>query len=78
MCNDGDLRLRDGVCEREGRVEVCLDDRWGTICDDGWGSNEASVVCGQLNFSREGEVSMKGVMSPIRDDTLTPLLPLNV
>ena len=60
VCNNGDVRLRDGVCEREGRVEVCLDDRWGTVCDDGWDSNEASVVCGQLGYARTGVMLMEG------------------
>ena len=38
-------------------MELCLDDRWGTVCDDGWDSREAAVVCGQLGYAREGEVS---------------------
>ncbi|CAN0062780.1 unnamed protein product [Lampetra fluviatilis] len=45
------LRLADGESEREGRVEVLVDGRWGTVCDDGWGRREAAVVCRQLGYS---------------------------
>ena len=51
---DGDIRLSDGRTDLEGRVEICLDNEWGTVCDDGWEEEDASVVCRQLGFSPEG------------------------
>ena len=51
---DGDIRLRDGATRFEGRVEICLDNVWGTVCDIEWGKEDASVVCRQLGFSSEG------------------------
>jgi len=54
-CNDGDIRLVGGSVSREGRVEVCYSNQWGTVCDDSFGSSEATVVCQQLGYSTSGK-----------------------
>lgn len=51
-CSDGDIRLVGGTLEEEGRVEICMNEFWGTVCDDGWSNVEANVVCRQLGYSR--------------------------
>lgn len=54
LCMDGDIRLVNGELVNEGRVEVCFDNQWGTICDDRWDNKEATVVCSQLGYSGKG------------------------
>ena len=57
-CSDSEVRLVDGSTPNEGRVEVCINQAWGTICGDSyWGSDDASVVCGQLGYLQGGEIS---------------------
>ena len=53
ICEDGQLRLAGVTATaRSGRVEVCFNETWGTICDSFWTVNDGRVACRQLGFSK--------------------------
>ena len=57
VCKDGGVRLSGGRSKNKGRVEVCVENRYGTVCDQSWSDADAAVVCSQLGFSRQGQHS---------------------
>ena len=65
-CEDGDVRLVEGNTQYEGRVEVCINRVWGTVCSSRyfsswewsfyyyWGTPDSNVVCRQLGYMELG------------------------
>ena len=48
--SSGSVQLVGGRSSNQGRVELCYNNRWGTVCDDAFDTNDAKVVCRQLGF----------------------------
>ena len=54
--------------------------RWGTVCNDGWKDNYATLVCAQLGFGSSGQLAdfgpgigsifLENVMCSINDTIL--------
>ena len=61
MCYDGNVRLVNGRQPHEGRIEICFNETWGTICDWiyplSWNRTQADVVCKQLGYPQAGEAT---------------------
>ena len=55
-CANGAVQLVGGYNQYEGRVEVCWNNQWGTVTDDGWSTYDARTVCRQLGYSTSGEL----------------------
>ncbi len=56
VCEQDDIRLQGGNDDRSGRVEICNDNAWGTICNNLWDNVDADVACGQLGYVEEGAI----------------------
>lgn len=56
-CADGALRLSGGVTSNQGRLEICMNGAWGSVCDSEglFTTDEAKVACREL-----GELQVEG------------------
>ena len=49
-CPEGAIRLQGRPVANEGRVEICNNNIWGTVCDDDWDFADVIVACFQLGL----------------------------
>ena len=45
----------NGTGPNVGRLEICIEGNWGTVCDDDWIQANAQVACRQLGYSPDGK-----------------------
>ena len=63
-CSTGDIRLVSTTNNTlEGRLEVCLNNNWGTVCDNLFGVPDANVACGQLGYQNSGSTVLLSCFS---------------
>ena len=55
LCENGDLRLDSSDAAVGGRLEVCYDGVWGSVCNEQWTTTHARVACTQLGLPSEGK-----------------------
>ena len=53
-CSTGDVRLVDGPLDSTGRLEVCVNQNWGTVCSRSWSLPDSQVLCRQLGYQETG------------------------
>ena len=56
-CERSSLKLVNG-----GRLEICINFVWGTVCDDAFDTNDAKVACRQLGYEVDGGQSRKTIL----------------
>ena len=49
----------DGSDQYEGRLEICMNNVWGTVCDNMFDATDAAVACRQLGYSEHSESYIK-------------------
>jgi hypothetical protein len=62
-CTQGATRLRGGTAT-SGRVEICNNNVWGTVCDNSWSETDAMVACRQLGLPTTGATAITGAAVP--------------
>ena len=61
MCDDGDVRLMNGTTatSSSGRVEVCFNNSYGSVCGVRWDEADATVVCRQLGLQISSKLMLQ-------------------
>lgn len=71
--NDTNVRLLGGKSDKEGRLQVKVDGKWGTVCNYGWNVVNAALACHQLGlvlnphdwYLERSEIPLAGISEDI-------------
>ena len=50
------MQLAGSSYNNVGRIDLCINGTWGTICSNSFDTKDASVVCQQLGYSSYGKL----------------------
>ena len=64
-CSNGDIRLVNGTTVLEGRLEICINNAWGTVCSQGFTADDAEIVCRQLKLPFNGVFICNGLATHV-------------
>ena len=48
------MRLSGSSVDNAGRIEICVEEIWTSLCDESWDFKDAKVVCKELGYSHYG------------------------
>ena len=57
-CNNNDVRLVGSINKLEGRVEMCYNKLWLSVCINSWTATDANVVCQKLGHQLTGQLNL--------------------
>ena len=49
-CTTGVVRLLGSDYANRGRIKICVNNTWGTVCNDGFDNYDTRVICRQLGY----------------------------
>lgn len=80
-CRNGEIRYLEvgSLTGVRGTLQICYNNRFGTLCSDGWDLNEAVVACGQGGKHSKCQQTLRYYvkLSSTQDlELLTPMLTL--
>ena len=55
-CETSDIRLIGGTASNEGRLEICINNHWGSVCSLNWDNKDTQVACRQLGYQEQGMI----------------------
>ena len=56
LCSEGEVKLVGGSDDGDisGRVEMCVNEEWRSICSLGWSAQNTEVLCRELGYATRG------------------------